>query len=91
VTPMRTWIYGVGSPEGNEAVYLDRYNGHNRDVLAHFAGRPDDLLVMDLAKGDGWETLAPFLGKPVPDAPFPHANKAKEPARGSFLSRLFGR
>jgi hypothetical protein len=91
VTPMRTWIYGVGCPEGNEALYLDRYNAHNRDVLAHFAGRPDDFLVMDLARGDGWEKLSPFLGKPVPDTPFPHANKAKEPARGSLLSRLFGR
>lgn len=90
-TPMRRWIYGVGSPEGNEAVYLERYNGHNRDVLTHFTGRPDDLLVMELAGGDGWEKLCAFLGKPVPDAPFPHANRAKEPARGSLLSRLFGR
>lgn len=23
---------------------------------------------------DGWEPLCKFLGKPVPDTPFPHAN-----------------
>ena len=25
---------------------------------------------------DGWEPLCKFLGKPVPDVPFPHANAA---------------
>src|ERR1700712_1945979 len=25
---------------------------------------------------DGWEPLCKFLGKPVPDEPFPHANSA---------------
>lgn len=25
---------------------------------------------------DGWETLRAFLGKPVPEKPFPHANAA---------------
>jgi hypothetical protein len=25
---------------------------------------------------DGWEPLCKFLGKPVPDTPFPHANAA---------------
>jgi hypothetical protein len=25
---------------------------------------------------DGWEPLCEFLGKPVPDEPFPHANSA---------------
>lgn len=90
-TPMRKWIYGVASPVGNEQIFLERYNRHNRDVLDHFAERPGDLLVMDLAGGDGWEKLCAFLGKPVPAGSFPHAKKAKNRARGSFLSRLFGR
>ena len=33
---------------------------------------------MDLAAGDGWSKLCPFLGKPVPDAPFPHLNRAED-------------
>lgn len=77
-TEMRKWIYGVGHPEGNEELYLKRYATHNREVFEYFKDRPDDLLVMDLAKGDGWEKLCPFLGKPVPTEPFPHANKAAD-------------
>jgi sulfotransferase family protein len=87
VTPMRTWIYGVGCPEGNEVLYLERFEGHNRDVLEHFRGRPNDLLAMDFSKGDGWEKLAPFLGKDVPNAPFPHANKAEHREKNSRLVR----
>lgn len=44
---------------------------HIARVQAHFAGRPDDLLVMDIAAGDGWERLCPFLELAVPEAPFP--------------------
>ena len=75
-TPMRRWIYGAGAPLGNEDAYLRRYTRHNEEVLRHFAGRPGDLLVMDLSRGDGWEKLCPFLGREVPARPFPHANRA---------------
>jgi hypothetical protein len=44
---------------------------HERRVLAYFADRPHDLLVLDIAAGEGWEALCPFLGVPVPDKPFP--------------------
>lgn len=77
-TEMRKWIYGVGCPQGNEEIYARRYDEHNRDVLRYFEGRPGDLLVLDLAQGDGWEKLCPFLGKPIPGSPFPHANKAAD-------------
>ncbi len=43
-------------------------------VLDYFKGRPADLLVLDVTGGEGWEKLCPFLGKPVPDMPFPKAN-----------------
>lgn len=77
-TPMRRWIYGedAGCPEGNESTYVERYERHNREVLEYFADRPDDLLVMDLPRGDGWPELCKFLGEPEPDGPFPHSNKA---------------
>jgi hypothetical protein len=74
VTPMRQWIYGAGCPEGNEAIYVRRYEDHNRAVLEYFKDRPADLLVMNLAASDGWEKLCPFLGKPTPNVPFPHEN-----------------
>ncbi len=31
-TPMREWIYGVGRPKGNEAIYVTRYERHNREI-----------------------------------------------------------
>lgn len=80
-TPMREWIYGVGCPRGNEAIYISTYERHNREVLAYFSERPADLLVLRLTEGDGWEKLCRFLGKEVPDIPFPHLNKASERVR----------
>lgn len=77
-TPMRKWIYGVGCPEGNQDIYLKRYEEHNRGVLEYFKNRPDDLLVLDLAGGDGWEELCGFLGESVPNQDFPHANKGSD-------------
>ncbi len=77
-TPMRRWIYGedAGCPKGNEDIYIERYERHNRDVLEYFSDRPDDLLVFDLPKGDSWDKLCSFLGLEVPSEAFPHANKA---------------
>ncbi len=43
-------------------------------VLEYFKDRPDDLLILDVTGGEGWEKLCPFLGKPIPDLPFPKAN-----------------
>jgi hypothetical protein len=77
-TPMRQWIYGVGNPKGHEALYIGRYEHHNREVLQYFCNRPDDLLVLDITAGDGWEKLCPFLGAPVPPIPFPRANTGAE-------------
>ena len=75
-TPMREWIYGAGSPYGNEDLYRERYERHTREVLEYFRDRPGDLLVMNIIKGDGWNVLCPFLDKAKPDIPFPHANEA---------------
>jgi 3'(2'), 5'-bisphosphate nucleotidase len=50
--------------------YEDFVNG----VLRYFADRPQDLLTLNVSAGDGWGTLCPFLGKPLPDIPFPKAN-----------------
>jgi hypothetical protein len=53
---------------------------HEREVRAHFAGRPESLLVLDVIGGEGWERLCPFLGVPVPGAPFPHVQPGWRPA-----------
>jgi hypothetical protein len=75
-TAMRKWIYGVGHPKGNEAIYVDRYERHNREVLEYFSGRTNDFLILDVTRGEGWQKLCPFLGKRIPSAAFPCANTA---------------
>ncbi len=51
------------------------YKQHEANVRRYFADRPSDLLVLNVAAGEGYEKLAPFLGVPVPPSPFPHKGK----------------
>lgn len=62
--------------------YVAAYDRHHADVRRYFAGRPHDLLEMNLIEGDGWEELCPFLGLPAPILPFPHLN-----SRGQRVAR----
>ncbi len=95
---MQAFVYGrdAPAPAGNKARYLETLRRHEAAVRAHFAGRPHDLLVMDLEAGDGWNALCPFLGAPTPAEPFPTRNKAADRKTLSFrvrrkVGRLFGR
>ena len=72
---LHQWLYGEGNLTGNESLYLKRYQEHNEAVQDYFKGRPNDLLVMSLADGDGWQRLCSFLELDTPRKPFPHANK----------------
>lgn len=74
--PLHEWLYGRGRLAGNEQTYLDRYRQHQKEVKEYFADRPKDLLVMNLAENDGWESLCGFLGHQIPQRHFPHANKS---------------
>ncbi|MEN7535945.1 sulfotransferase family protein [Aurantiacibacter flavus] len=87
-TRWRRRLYGLPFPDVTDEMLLERYNRHNRDVRAYFADRPDDLLVVNWAAGDGWEKLCSFVDRPVPDIPFPVANAA--PPK-SVLRRFAGR
>jgi len=52
-----------------------QFHKHHRRVLHFFASRPDDLLVIDVTAGDGYDLLCPFLGVAVPDTPFPWCHR----------------
>lgn len=65
-------MYGVESY--SQTAFQDAYARHISNVRSYFNNRPNDLLVMNIPAGDGWEKLCPFLGKPVPDRPFPKTN-----------------
>jgi hypothetical protein len=50
------------------------FHAYNDEVRRYFAGRDQDFLVIDFSAGQGWPELCRFLGKPVPDLPFPRSN-----------------
>ena len=69
------WIYGSANAYLNDKeAAIQVYRDHNRAVQEYFSERPDDLVVMNLPAGDGWEKLCPFLGKPIPGDGFVEAN-----------------
>lgn len=70
---MHKSIYGVTDFE--EKIFRETYIKHNHQVLKYFANRPEDLLVINITKGDGWEKLCPFLNKEIPAQGFPYKNK----------------
>lgn len=70
-------VYGCASPRGRRQRYIERYEAHNEAVRAWFTGREDRLLEVCWERGDGWDQLARFLGRPAPDGPFPHANPGR--------------
>jgi hypothetical protein len=90
-TEMRTWIYGVGDPKGHESLYKKRYDAHNASVVEYFADRSDDLLVLAITEGDGWDRLCLFLGEPVPDVSFPHRIPPANHQLGSRIGRRLRR
>ena len=80
--------FAEGQSEPNKRLFEDLYGTNVFDeskfsggyeqfvagVLEYFKDRPQDLLVLNVAAGEGWEKLCPFLRRPVPEVPFPKAN-----------------
>ena len=80
-----TWL------EVDREGWTQHFKEHHREAKEHFKGRPDDLLVIDVVNGDGWEKLCPFLGVPIPRSPFPKRNVSpqnKSPLK-KFLLKIF--
>jgi hypothetical protein len=74
---VRRILYSLPFPDVTDRQLVDRYRSHVEEVKEHFSARPEDLLVVNWWRGDGWQELCDFLDRPVPDAPFPHANKGR--------------
>lgn len=60
-----------GRKDFDPTTMLNRYRRHNAEVLEYFRHRPQDLLVMDMEKKEGWDKLCPFLGVPIPAEAYP--------------------
>jgi hypothetical protein len=76
-------LNGVFAGRADDASHaIGVYETHNRKVVETIAA--ERLLVYDVAAG--WEPLCRFLGRPMPQSPFPHLN-----TRAAFLREYFGR
>ncbi|KAJ5259573.1 hypothetical protein N7478_012554 [Penicillium angulare] len=66
------WL-GIDSAEDARRVSREKYREHY--ALVRRLTPAERLLEFKLT--DGWGPLCKFLGKPVPDVPFPHVNEKK--------------
>ena len=71
----RVILEGVfGGRADDRAHAIAVFERNTAEVMA--AIPPERLLVFNV--GDGWEPLCRFLGKPVPETPFPRKNSGEE-------------
>jgi len=60
--------------------WREQYAEHHARVAAYFDGR-DDMVVMRVTEGDGYDVLCPFLDVPVPATEFPWAHRDQSVTR----------
>lgn len=63
-----------GAIEFEKEKFINAYNKNLKDVYYYFRNREEDLLVINICSGEGWDELCSFLNKQIPDVPFPHLN-----------------
>lgn len=67
---LRAATYGTYTFSRERLSYV--YDMHHANVLRYFQNRPDDLLILNVCEGEGWEPLCPFLNLPLLQDSFPH-------------------
>lgn len=72
---IRRILYDLPFPNVTDQQLVARYLRHNTEVHSYFQERPDDLLVVNWANGDGWNKICAFLNCKIPSEPFPHENR----------------
>lgn len=73
---LRKALFGVEGTHEPSLKYA--FLRHEINVKNFFRDK-DNLLIMEVCDGDGWEKLCGFLGKPVPDKKsFPHQNRSSK-------------
>jgi len=81
-TMIDVWIkptFGTEENALNQEYAVKVFNEHVAEVKRFVPA--DQLLVF--SPKDGWSKLAPFLGKPIPDGPYPNVNDREE-----FIQRI---
>jgi hypothetical protein len=81
---MTTDVIWAGELKGatDEETMVQMFKDHDEEVKKHV---PADKLLWFETGVDGWEKLCAFLGKDVPDIPYPHVNTTEQ-----FQARLQG-
>jgi len=74
---LRRRLYNLPFPDVTDESLCRRVSQHIADVKDFFSGW-NDLLIVSWVKGDSWQTLCEFLGRPLPTVSFPHENRAPE-------------
>jgi hypothetical protein len=69
VREYRLLTYGMAAFSDERYRYVKET--HEQNVGWYFRDRPGDLLRFNICGGDGWEPLCEFLGKQIPEDPFP--------------------
>jgi hypothetical protein len=67
---LKTTVFG--RYDFDDVHMLKVYKKHCEDVLTYFRDQPQNLLVINICAGEGWEKLCPFLGCTILDQPFPY-------------------
>jgi len=75
INRIRSFLYQLPFPNVSANELVGRYIKHFNDVQEYFINKPDSLLIVDWEKGDGWKEICDFIKMPIPNKPFPHANR----------------
>jgi hypothetical protein len=83
VSPIHTMVYGhaIQAANQDDDTLLRGYDRITGEVLRFFSGKHNFLCLR--LETLGWEPLCSFLGKPVPEKPFPWVNKYIPPVDGA--------
>ncbi len=69
-------LLNYGTTSYDPVLFQDAYQRHIQHVQNYFAHRHQDLLIMNISSGEGWERLCHFLEHSIPEQPFPQENVA---------------
>ena len=76
-------MFHFRAPDSQETA-IRHHQAHIDRVKA--TAPPDQLVIIDITAGEGWEPLCRFLNRPIPEVPLPKLNdSAAVAANGEFL------
>ncbi len=68
-----------GTDTFDEKLWKKTYENHQNIIKEYFKNRSEDLLIIDICSGEGWEKICPFLGVSIPKEAFPFENITHNP------------